>query len=246
MDTRHSVDIDVLNMHFLHVEDDADIAEFVKSYLEKRNFTVDHALLGSAALELLKTNSYDLCVLDLNLPDIDGLDLVKIIGNDYNIPVIVVSSQGDTTEKSIGIELGASDYIAKPFDPRELLARIRNQIKIRDLKPSAAPAQSQEAKSMRLCNGWSLSLSNRKLYTADNVSIELTDIDFNLLKTFLENPNRVLSRDQLLSSSDQNYRPAFDRSIDNRVSRLRNKFKQYGDDAEFIQTVRGVGYMYLV
>jgi len=99
---------------------------------------------------------------------------------------------------------------------------------------------------MRLCNGWFLFLSNRKLYTSDNNFIELTDIDFNLLKTFLENPNRVPSREQLLSSSDQYYRPAFDRSIDNRVSRLRSKFIQYGDSAEFIQTVRGVGYMYLV
>jgi two-component system OmpR family response regulator len=189
--------------------------------------------------QVLDNNAVDLVVLDLTLPGTDGLALCRNLRAHSALPVIMLTARSTALDRILGLEMGADDYLCKPFEPRELLARIRNVLRRSD---SGGAGDSEHAQQLQFA-GWTLDLSARQLQRADGVVVILSSGEFRLLKTFLERPNRVLSRDQLLSLTQGREAEPFDRSIDLHISRLRQKL---GDDArspQLIKTLRNEGYM---
>jgi two-component system OmpR family response regulator len=224
----------------LIVDDDREIRTLLAEYLEGNGFSTAAAADGPAMRKALEAARADLIVLDLTLPGEDGLSLCRSLRAQSNVPVIMLTARGEPLDRILGLEMGADDYLPKPFEPRELLARIRSV-----LRRSVAPAQHAEpAEVQRLRFGeWTLDLGARHLTGQDGVVVALSGAEFRLLRIFLEHPNRVLSREQLLDLTRGPDAEAFDRSIDLQVSRLRQRL---GDDARsprLIKTVRSEGYV---
>ncbi len=221
----------------LIVDDDQDIRSLLADYLGQQGFQVQTAADGSTMQHVLDSSTVDLVVLDLTLPGTDGLALCRNLRAQSNIPVIMLTARSSALDRVLGLEMGADDYLCKPFEPRELLARIRNV-----LRRGHAPADQNPTQFMRF-SGWTLDLATRQLQRADGVVVSLSAGEFRLLKAMLERPNRVLSRDQLLGLTQEREADPFDRSIDLHISRLRQKL---GDDArapQMIKTLRNEGYM---
>lgn len=194
--------------------------------------------------QLTHSNTIKLFLLDLKLPDANGLDLARKIRKESNVGIIIVSGKTSELDRVVGLEVGADDYISKPFSPAELLARIRSVL--RRTEDNFYPDKKLRAAGEEVIEfaGWQLDLGAHHLLTPDKISVELTAAEFELLKTFVETPNRVLSRDFLLDRVHGDNWAGYDRGIDGLVSRLRRKIKMPSGTAAIIKTVRGSGYMF--
>jgi two-component system OmpR family response regulator len=223
--------------HILIVDDDAEIRALLRDYLERNGLRAMAVADGRGMRAALDTGRFDLVVLDLMLPGEDGLTLCRELRARSNLPVIMLTARTEETDRIVGLEMGADDYVPKPFNPRELLARIKAVLR----RTQALPAvNATEARRLRFA-GWTLDLARRQLLSAAGVVVPLSGGEYRLLKIFLEHPNRVLSRDQLLDLARGREALPFDRSIDVQVGRLRRRLSD--EAATLIQTVRGEGYV---
>lgn len=229
----------------LIVDDDGQIRQLLATFLKANGLEVALARDGVAMRSALEAGSFDLIVLDLMLPGTGGLDLCRDLRRSSAVPVIMLTAKGDDTDRIVGLEVGADDYLAKPFNPRELLARIKAV-----LRRSGGGAEPAAARQGYAFEGWRADLLRRELINPEGVLVELSGGEFDLLLAFLESPNRVLSRDWLLEAARNRTADGFDRSVDVLVSRLRRKIEQGGEGAEaarteVIKTVRGAGYLFM-
>ena len=226
--------------HILIVDDDAETRSLLQQYLQKQGYRVTSAADGRALRGALVTARPDLIVLDLMLPGEDGLQLCRDLRTRSNLPVIMLTARGEETDRIVGLEMGADDYLAKPFNPRELLARIKSVLRrARALPENLEP---EAAKSYAFA-GWTLDVATRNLTAPDAVVVPLSGTEFKLLRAFLAHPNRVLSRDQLIDFMISRDAGPFDRAIDVQVSRLRQRLRDDAREPRIIKTVRGEGYV---
>lgn len=233
------------NLHILVVDDDSQIRDLISDYLKQHQFRVSTARDGNEMWRVLKRSNIDLVVLDIMLPGDDGLTLCRKLREESDVMIIMLSAVGEETDRVIGLEVGADDYLAKPFSPRELLARIKALTR-RTTGPLA-----EERKARRLAetppinfNDWQLDQNKRRLIAPDGVTVPLSAAEYDLLTAFLEHPNRVLTRDQLLDLTKGREAQPFDRTIDVQVARLRKKIEEDPKNPQVIQTVRGGGYQF--
>ncbi len=222
----------------LVVDDDGQILQLVAKFLRSNGFQVRTARNGVEMTESLRHGPVDLIVLDLMLPGANGLDLCRDLRRTSMVPVVMLTAKGDDVDRIIGLEIGADDYLAKPFNPRELLARIKAVLRRSRLR--AAEPGTARARTMGF-SGWRLDTLKRELTDPAGVVVDLSAGEYDLLLTFLEAPQRVLTRDYLLDAARNRVSGSFDRSIDVQVSRLRRKIESAG---ELIKTVRGAGYLF--
>lgn len=227
--------------HLLVVDDDREIRNLLTEYLTQAGFRVTAVGDGKAMRRTLEANRIDLVILDLMLPGEDGLSLCRDLRTRSNsLPVLMLTARGDEVDRIVGLEMGADDYLAKPFNPRELLARIKTILRrAQALPPNLEQA---EAKSFQFA-GWTLDVATRNVKAPDGLIVPLSGAEYRLLRVFLDHPQRVLPRDQLLELANKREAILFDRSIDVLVGRLR---KRLGDDSKeptLIKTVRGEGYV---
>jgi DNA-binding response OmpR family regulator len=225
------------NPNVLVVDDDAGIRDLLADYLAKQGMTVKTARDGKEMDERLGGFSPDLVVMDLMMPGEDGLSLTRRLKADRDVPVIMLSARGEDIDRIVGLEVGADDYLPKPFNPRELLARIRAVLR----RGSGKGGESRE-ESVRF-GPFSLDLAAQAL-SRDGEDIPLTQAEFTLLKIFVEHPNRALSRDQIMDWLKGFERDPFDRSIDVRVTRLRKKLEDDPTNPVYIRTIWGQGYLF--
>lgn len=226
--------------HILVVDDHRDIRETLARYLVKNGLRATTAESAAHARKALKSASIDLVVLDIMMPGEDGLSLCRHLVETGSIPVILLTAMADDTDRVIGLEIGADDYVTKPFNPRELLARIRAVLRRTSLAPKERDPIEQEELNFE---GWRLNVTKRELLDADGVVVPLSSGEYQLLCAFLKRPKMVLTRDQLLDLTTGRTPTVFDRSIDNQVSRLRRKIEADPKDPRLIKTVWGGGYM---
>ncbi len=229
------------NTHILVVDDHSEIRNLLKRFLEQHGLRVSCARDGKEMKRLLEEREFDLLVLDLMMPGEDGLTLCRELRVKSNLPIIMLTAMGEETDRIIGLEMGADDYLAKPFNPRELLARIKAVM--RRTQAETQPAAETLTRDLRF-NRWLLDVNRRELVDEDGVGLSLSTAEFDLLKVFLERPQRVLSRDQLLDLARGREAVAFDRAIDTLVSRLRRKLERDPKNPELIKTIWGGGYMF--
>ncbi|MHB1101055.1 MAG: response regulator [Burkholderiales bacterium] len=226
--------------HILIVDDDKEIRALLGDYLQKNGFKVTAVADGRGMQSVLDGGSVSLIVLDLMLPGEDGLVLCRNIRAGSDVPVMMLTAKGDDMDRIVGLEMGADDYLAKPFNPRELLARIKSIL--RRAKARSDHLKPEEANVVRF-SGWRLDTLSRQLTSPEGVAVPLSGAEYRLLRVFVDHANRVLSRDQLMDLCRGRELFPFDRSIDVQVSRLRQRL---GDDAKeplLIKTIRGEGYM---
>ncbi len=227
--------------HILVVDDHADIRDLLKRFLEQHGYRVTCARDGREMKKLLEHSTIELIVLDLMLPGEDGLTLCRELRVHSAIPIVMLTAMGEDMDRIVGLEMGADDYLAKPFNPRELLARIKAVLR----RSQPHEIRGDELSVSRYCFAhWQLDMARRELIASDGLSISLSTAEFDLLKVFLERPQRVLSRDQLLDLARGREAQAFDRAIDTLVSRLRRKLELDAKNPELIKTVWGGGYLF--
>jgi two-component system, OmpR family, response regulator len=226
--------------HILLVDDERDIREPLAAYLGRNGFRVSKAENAAAARQVLAVHSIDLVLLDIMMPGEDGLALTGFIRATGQLPVILLTAKSEETDRVVGLEIGADDYVTKPFSPRELLARIKAVL--RRMGNGGSPVKAPEAENYGF-GPWVLKTGERELVDLEGVAIPLSTGEYNLLLAFVTHPRRVLSRDQLLDHSQGRELGAFDRSIDNHISRLRKKIEENPSDPKLIKTVWGGGYM---
>lgn len=224
------------NIHLLVVDDDQDIRELLQEYLQHNGYRVSVAEDGKGMWRVLDKEHIDLVVLDIMLPGDDGLTLCRQLRASSALPVIMLTALGDETDRIVGLELGADDYLAKPFNPRELLARVRGVLR-------RAGGDVGEMQTLRFAD-WTIDRNAHHLVSPQGVVVNLSSGEYRLLDAFLSHPNRVLSRDQLMEILQGRDWGPFDRSIDVQVSRLRRRLKGDDEGPELIKTVRGEGYMF--
>jgi len=226
--------------HVLIVDDDRELRELLARFLERNRFRVTAVRDAREARRAWPHAHFHLVVLDLMLPGEGGLDLARWMRGQSDVPIIMLTAMGEETDRIIGLELGADDYVAKPFNPRELLARIRAV-----LRRAGEPAERREAVGAQaLCfSGWTLEPARRRLINPDGVEVPLTGGEYDLLLALVERANRVLTRDMLLDLLRGRQAGPFDRAIDVAISRLRRKLDDDGRHAQLIKTVRGGGYV---
>ena len=231
-------------IHALLVDDDADLRTLMSSYLRQYGMRVTALADGASLRRTLPTGQpgmadpFDVLLLDVMLPDANGLDLCRWVRASYPLPVIMLTAQGDPASRIVGLELGADDYLPKPFEPRELVARI-NAVLRRSGTPRSVPVAVNSEPVVRF-NGWVFDRLRRQLSSPQQVLLALSSAEFRLLSAFVDHPRRVLSRERLLALAHAPGAEATDRSIDLAVSRLRQKL----GDAGLIRTVRGEGYSF--
>lgn len=226
----------------LVVDDHQDIRDLLGSYLSQHGYSVSLAEGGVKMRALLSEQSFDLIILDVMMPGEDGLSLCRHVRDTDGPAVIMLTAMGEDTDCVVGLEMGADDYVTKPFVPRVLLARVKAVLRRQasELRASPAPA-SPQALSFSC---WQLDLSQRQLVDREGVVVPLSTAEFTLLSVFLQHPQQVLSRDQLLGLTKGREAEPFDRSIDNQVSRLRKKLEQDPQQPKLIKTVWGGGYLF--
>jgi len=238
-----------LATQILIVDDDAGIRSLVSSFLERHGFKTDTAGNPAEMRAKLTGSRYDLIVLDVMMPGEDGLSALRKLQNNDGPPVIMLSAVGTDIDRVVGLEMGADDYMAKPCNPRELLARIRTVLRRRARnanEPSGAGAGegAPEARNLGFA-GWRIDLIARTLHDPARQPVPLSDGEFRLLRAFVEHPRRVLTRDQLMDYAGGSESEHYDRAIDVQVSRLRRKLAVGDAKAELIRTVRSEGYMFV-
>lgn len=226
--------------HILVVDDHRDIRDLIARYLVKHGLRASVAESAAAARKLIQAAQIDLIVLDIMMPGEDGLSLTRSIRENQDIPVILLTAMGEETDRIVGLEVGADDYLAKPFNPRELLARIKAVLRRAQTLP-----RSREVRGGRLrFDRWIVNLARRELIDENGVSVPLSSGEFRLLAVLLERPGMVLTRDQLLDLTRGRSAQPFDRSIDNQISRLRRKIERDPKDPRLIRTAWGDGYSF--
>lgn len=223
----------------LVVDDDPDLRWMVEKYLSKHEFSVTLAEDGVKMREVLEQQQFDLAILDINLPGEDGLSLARYLRSNYQIGIIMLSAAAEVFDRIVGLEMGADDYVTKPFEPRELLARVKSVLR------RVQGAREVESEERVKFGGYTLDLEAHQLHDKDGQPVALTSMEFDLLKAFAENPNKVLDRDRLLSLSHNRDWDPFDRSIDIRITRLRRKIEVEPSRPQIIKTVRGAGYIFV-
>ena len=227
--------------HILVVDDHSEIRDLLKRFLEQHGMRVSCARDGKEMKRLLDEREFDLLVLDLMMPGEDGLTLCRELRVKSRLPIIMLTAMGEETDRIIGLEMGADDYLSKPFNPRELLARIKAVMRRTQVESLAVPETlTQDLRFDR----WLLDVNRRELVDEEGVGMSLSTAEFDLLKVFLERPQRVLSRDQLLDLARGREAVAFDRAIDTLVSRLRRKLERDPKNPELIKTIWGGGYLF--
>jgi two-component system OmpR family response regulator len=226
--------------HILVVDDDREIRELLAKFLERQRLRVTTARDGKEARRAFANGHFQLVVLDLMLPGETGLDLARLFRAETKIPIIMLTAMAEETDRIIGLELGADDYVTKPFNPRELLARIRAVLRRTSESEDRAPETA--AKTYQF-SGWTLDTARRRLSDPGGVEVAITGGEYDLLVALLDRPNRVLTRDMLLDLLRGRQAGPFDRAIDVAVSRLRRKLEDDGRHAQLIKTVRGGGYV---
>ena len=227
--------------HILVVDDHEEIRELVSELLAKEGYRVSTAADGQQMRRILQTSKVDLIVLDLMLPGEDGLTLCRDLRATSSVPVVMLTAKGEEFDRVLGLEMGADDYLAKPFSSRELIARIKAVLKRTHTVPAG---QGVSGTKMFKFDHWALDVSTRNLRSEDDVAVSLSTAEFNLLVTFVERPQIMLSRDQLLDLTRGREADFIDRSIDTRISRLRRKIEKDPRNPEIIKTVWGGGYVF--
>jgi two-component system, OmpR family, response regulator len=229
--------------HLLLVDDDDDILSLLTNFFRKHGHTVSVAQDGNAMFAALEKHKIDLVILDVMLQHDDGFTLCRRLRATSALPVIMLTAVADQTDRVVGLELGADDYLTKPFDQRELLARVKAVLR-RTAAAATAPA-SDETRLVLSFAGWRLDVVRRELRSPDNALVLLSGGEFDLLLAFVEHPQRVLTREQLIDFARGSTHIAYDRSIDVQVSRLRSKLEQDPKNPAIIRTIRNAGYMFL-
>lgn len=230
------------------VDDEVDLRTSVAEYLQLQGFAVSQAADGPGLRALLKREPIDLVLLDLRMPGEDGIAVLRGVREHFAIPVIMVTAIGDPIDRIVGLEVGADDYVVKPFEFRELLARIRTVLR---RATSSVAGQAAARPEPPLASGQVrvghllLDLPGRRLVAADGTEVPLTAMEFDLLKVLVSNPNRVLTRDQLVEEAHNDSWEPLDRGIDIRIARLRKKVERDPANPETIRTVRGAGYIFV-
>jgi two-component system OmpR family response regulator len=227
--------------HILVVDDHREIRDLLAKYLAKHGLRISVAESAARARRILETSAIDLVVLDIMMPGEDGLSLCRHLRATTTLPVIMLTAMAEDTDRVIGLEIGADDYVVKPFNPRELLARIRAVLRRANSLPHQRP--TPDAEVLRF-ERWALNVGRRELMDEDGVGIPLSTSEFLLLCALLDHPKMVLSRDQLLDLTRGRAANMFDRSIDNQVSRLRKKIETDPKEPTLIKTVWGGGYVF--
>ena len=225
--------------HILVVDDDAKVRTLLRRCFEGEGFAVSEARNGAELYDVLNRQTVSLITLDLGLGKENGLDLARDIRRDHTVPIIMLTGKGDAIDRVVGLELGADDYLAKPFELRELLARVRAVLR--------RTGSASEAGRMDQCYvfaDWLFNIPQRSLQRQGGAHQELTTSEFNLLEAFVKRPHRVLSRDEIMDLLKGHDWSPLDRSIDNLVARLRKKIEQDPDQPRLIKTVRGIGYTF--
>jgi DNA-binding response OmpR family regulator len=229
----------------LSVDDDENLQLVVGQYLEDDGYKVLKAVSGKDMESKLLSSAADVVLLDLVLPDAEGFSLIKVIRESTSAPIIIVSGKSDTTEKIVGLEMGADDYITKPFEMRELSARIKAVLRRTGSEVSNESSLSQQSGAQKIhFAGWCLDRTQYQLYDEKKSSADLTTGEFKLLEALLLSPNRALSREFLFELTRGGNFDAFDRAIDIQIGRIRKKLNDDPQNPKFIKTVRGIGYMF--
>lgn len=227
--------------HILVVDDHRDIRDLLARYLAKHGLRVSTVDGGVAMRRALKTSAVDLVVLDIMMPGEDGLSLCRYLRETTDLPVILLTAMAEDTDRVVGLEIGADDYLTKPFNPRELLARIKAVLR----RAQSLPRQRDALGAGPIRFGrWTFDAARREIVDEDGTAVPLSTAEFQLLNAFLSHPKIVLSRDQLLDLTQGRAAKVFDRSIDNQVSRLRRKIEADPKNPTLIKTVWGGGYMF--
>jgi two-component system OmpR family response regulator len=228
--------------HLLLVDDESAIREPLGAYLQRAGFRVTEAPNAAEARKVLAGNAIELVILDIMMPGEDGLSLCRSIREQGELPVILLTARSEETDRIVGLEMGADDYVLKPFSPRELVARIKTILRRAGGGGTSRDAPNDAA--LYTFEGWTLRADDWTLTGSDGVAIPLSTADFRLLQAFVTHPRQVLSRDQLLDLTQGREAHAFDRSIDNQISRLRRKLEDDARSPRLIKTVWGGGYMF--
>lgn len=233
--------------HILAVDDDESIRDLIAEYLGEQGFRVTTVADGALLLKAMESDPADLVLLDVRLPGEDGFSLARTLREHSGVPIIMLTGQAQEIDRVLGLELGADDYLTKPFSPRELLARIKAVLRRYQPAAQAVTAETDARRNDAIrsykFSGWSLATGSRKLTSPDGRNVDLTNGEFALLLTFLKAPHRVLSRDQLLAES-RLHDDVFDRSIDVQILRLRRKIEADPNEPRLIRTERGAGYRF--
>ena len=227
--------------HILVVDDDREICALVGKFLKKRDYRVTLVGNGQEMRRALGEWNIDLVILDLMLPGEDGLKLCRDLRAESQIPIIMLTVMGEETDRIVGLAMGADDYLAKPFNPRELLARIKAVL--RRVQIDTQGATANRPKTLHFA-GWTLEIGRRRFYSPDGLLVDLSAGEFDLLAVLAEHPQQVLAREQLLDMTHGRTQGAFDRAIDMQISRLRRKIEISQNAPELIKTVRGGGYIF--
>jgi two-component system OmpR family response regulator len=234
-------DTAVMAQHLLIVDDDKEICALLSRFLTQHGYRISVVHDGRAMMQTLESARISLVVLDLMLPGENGLSLCRRLRAASTTPIIMLTAAGEETDRIVGLEMGADDYLAKPFNPRELLARVRAVMR-RTGAPLAGPLTGR-GRVLQFA-GWRLDVACRQLFSPTDALVPLRAAEFDLLLALAERPQRVLSRDQLLDLARGRAATSFDRSVDVQISRLRRKLKVHAEDPELIKTVRSGGYVF--
>lgn len=229
--------------HIVVCDDEPDIRDTVGEYLERQGYAVSQAENGDALRRILDDRHVDAIVLDITMPGEDGLSIARSLRASSDVAIVMLTGNADVVDRIVGLEMGADDYLAKPVDLRELLARMKAVLRRTTKRAADAPDASGGPAMVRfgVCR---LDLESHKLFDGDGEEVQITAMEYSLLKVFSDHPNRVLNRDQLLElAHDRSWDP-FDRSIDIRISRLRKKIESDPSKPQIIRTVRGIGYRF--
>src|SRR5467141_331846 len=236
-------DATTLMPHVLAIDDVADMRQLIADYLSENDLRVTTVATGADMEKVLAEQAVDVIVLDLRLAGEDGMQHAKKLRETSDIPIIIVSGRKDEADRVMGLELGADDYITKPFSSRELLARVRAVLRRYQTAKEVLPARNEKRRAYRFAE-WELNLRTRRLTGAGGTRVDLTNGEFSLLEAFCAAPQRVLSREQLLDLSRLHNAEVYDRSIDVQILRLRRKIEANPSRPEYIRTERGAGYLF--
>lgn len=229
---------EIAPVKLLLVDDEPALREPLGEYLSRQGFDIVQSANATEARGRLREDNFDLVLLDIMMPGEDGLSLCRHLIEARDTPVIFLTARGEATDRVVGLEIGADDYVVKPFDPRELVARIRSVLR----RASRNPAAAAENEAF-LFEGWQLDPLKRRLTDPEGAMVAISSVEFRLLLAFLEHPRQVLNRDRLLDMVQGREAHLFDRAVDNQVSRLRRKIEVDSRNPQLIQTVWGGGYM---
>jgi len=232
------------SVRVLVVDDEPDVRDTLADYLGTHGYEVVEADCGDAMRKALDAGVPDVVLLDVGLPGEDGLSLARYLREHHDVAIVMVTGAGEVVDRIVGLEVGADDYISKPFDLRELLARVKSVLR-RYRGDSSRSRAVEEAPARIKVGDYELDVDARQLFDQDGGEVPLTAMEFDLLRTFAERPNRVLSRDQLLNLTCNRDWDPYDRSIDIRVARLRRKIERDPDGPRIIKTIRGHGYVFV-